>query len=78
MTYEERLKHQDLVERSARLKEALGEGDEAQSMTRAEARELTELVEEILALISPERWDRLMQTVVEEATRRAGAVSPLG
>jgi len=75
MTYEERLKHRDLVDRSARLGERLSEGDEQSPVTRAEARELLEILEETLAQLSPERWDRVMQAIVEEAARRAGSVA---
>ncbi|MDX1577803.1 MAG: hypothetical protein R3266_04935 [Gemmatimonadota bacterium] len=75
MTYEERVKHRELVERAARLREELGSGEETAPITRAEARELAALIEETLGEISPERWDRVMQTIVEEAARRAGVLS---
>ncbi len=73
MTYEERLQHRDLVDRSAQLGERLGEGDEWSPITRGEARELVQILQETLAQLSPERWDRMMENVVEEATRRSGA-----
>ena len=75
MTYEERLKHRDLLDRSAQLRERFAEGDEQSPVTRAEAQELLEILEETLAQLSPERWDRIMQAVVEEAVRRAGSVA---
>ena len=74
MTYEERVQHRDLVDRAAELRQALGEGDDWAPITRAEARDLMAIVEETLIQISPERFDRLMQTIVEEAARRAGAM----
>jgi len=75
MTYEERLQHRDLVDRSAQLRDRLGEGEEWSPLTRGEARELVQIVEETLGQLSPERWDRMMETIVEEATRRAGAAA---
>lgn len=75
MTYEERLQHRDLEDRSALLRERLGEGEEWSPITRGEARELVLIVEAMLAQLSPERWDRMMAMVVEEATRRAGAAA---
>ena len=75
MNYEERLRHRDLNDRAARLRERLGEGDDTEPLTRGEGRELAMIVEETLALISPERWDRVMEMIVDEATRRTSAPS---
>lgn len=75
MNYEERLRHRDLGDRAARLRERLGEGDDTEPLTRGEGRELAVIVEETLALISPERWDRVMEMIVDEATRRTSAPS---
>ena len=75
MTYEERVKHRDLVERLTRLRLRIEEGEGSSPLTREEARELVAIVEETVASSSPERLDRLMETVVEEATFRAGAFS---
>lgn len=76
MTYEERIQHRDLVDRATVLRETLEAGEDWAPITRAEARELLSILEETLAQISPERWDRVMQTIVEEAARRAGAMTP--
>ena len=76
MTYEERVQHRDLVDRATSLHESLAEGEDWAPITRAEARELLSILEDTLTQISPERWDRVMQTIVEEAARRAGAMSP--
>ena len=75
MTYEERVKHRDLVERLTRLRERIQEGEDSSALTREEARELVAIVEETVASSSPERLDRIMETVVDEATFRAGAFS---
>ncbi|MFV1985792.1 MAG: hypothetical protein ACC682_00810 [Gemmatimonadota bacterium] len=76
MTYEDRMRHRDLVERSAALVEQLGEGDEWASVTRGEARELAALIQELIGELSPERWDHVMEAVVNEAARRAGSLQP--
>lgn len=76
MTYEDRMKHLELLERSSALSARLAEGDAWAPLTREEGRELAALVEEILAQLSPERRDHLMEAVVEEAARRAGALAP--
>ncbi len=76
MTYEFRVKHRELAERSADLRERLAEGHAGGTVTRGEARELAALLDEVIALLSPGRWDRMMETVVDEASRRAGALSP--
>ncbi|WP_419941631.1 hypothetical protein [Candidatus Palauibacter sp.] len=75
MNYEERLRHRDLTERATRLREKLEEGDGGADLRRAEGRELVALLEETLAQISPERWDRIMEAIVDEATRRTRAPS---
>lgn len=75
MTYEVRLKHRELVERAAALRERLDGGDDDAQLTRSEGRELAALVEELIVQLRPERWDDLMETVAAEAARRAGAVT---
>jgi len=75
MTYEVRLKHRELVERAAALRQHLDGGEDDARMTRAEGRELAALVEELVVQLRPERWDDLMETVAAEAARRAGAVT---
>ncbi|WP_419166559.1 hypothetical protein [Candidatus Palauibacter sp.] len=76
MNYEERLRHRDLTERATRLREKLEEGDDGGALLlRTEGRELVVLLEETLAQISPERWDRIMEAIVDEATRRTRAPS---
>ena len=76
MTYENRLKHRELVERSTALLESLEQGDEWASLSRGEARELASLVSEVIGQLSPERWDHMMEAVVDEAARRAGSLAP--
>ena len=75
MTYEERVKHRDLVERSRALRQRLSDGDAP--VTRDEALELASLIEEVIEQLSPERWDQIMETIVDEAARRAGSLVPI-
>ena len=75
MTYEERLRHRDLIERSADLRKQLELGDGDAPMRREEGRELAAILEATLSEIGPERWDRVMEMVASEAARRAGAAS---
>jgi hypothetical protein len=76
MTYEDRENYRRLVDRLGELSERLQEGDPATPVTREEALELVALLEVIAERLSPERWDRLMETVAHEASRRAGAMAP--
>jgi len=76
MTYEDRVRHRELLDRSRALKERLEGGEDGAPVTREEARDLASVVEELVERLSPERWDRLMEAIVEEATRRA-AVAPV-
>lgn len=77
MNYEERLRYRELIERTGELQERLAEGEASASVTREEGRELAALLEEALLKLSPERFDRMMETIAQEAARRAGAVAPM-
>lgn len=76
MTYQERQQYRDLRERIDALGERLGEGDADAPITRREGRELLELINAAVERMSPERWDRALDAVAEEAARRSG--SPTG
>jgi len=77
VTYEDRVRHRELVERMADLRARLDLGTETDPVTRGEARELMALLEEILSGLGPERWDRMMETMAEEAARRAASLAPV-
>jgi len=72
-SYEERLRHRDLLERATDLRRRLELEDGDSPMRREEGAELAALLEATLAEISAERWDRVMGTIAGEAARRAGA-----
>lgn len=76
MTYEDRERHRVLVDRLAALRDRLEAGEPAAPVTREEALALVELLDEIADRLSPQRMDRLMETVADEASRRAGAMAP--
>ncbi|WP_420441113.1 hypothetical protein [Candidatus Palauibacter sp.] len=75
MSYEERLRHRDLLERATDLRKRLELEDGGSPMRREEGRELAAILEATLTEIGPERWDRVMEVVASEAARRAGAGS---
>jgi hypothetical protein len=76
MTYERRVRHRELTERVTELRERLETGESWAPVTREEARELVAILENAIEQISPDLWDRMMETIVDEAARRAGALSP--
>lgn len=76
MTYEERQQYQRLIEQVEALRERLGEGDPDEPLTRGEAREILEVVAGAVERMSPERWDRALDAVAQEAARRAGSGPP--
>lgn len=77
MNYQERLRHRDLLERVGGLKERLDEGEPWAPVTREEAREIVDLLDEALQALSPDRFDQMMEAIAAEAARRAGAQGAL-
>lgn len=75
MTYEERQQHKELRDRLDALRDRIAEGAPDEPLTREEGRELLGLLEAALERQSPERWDRAMDAIAEEAARRAGALA---
>ncbi len=75
MTYEERQRYRDLKDRLGELHERLSVGPPDRPVTRAEMIELLELLDAAVERMSPERWDRALDAVAEEAARRAGAMA---
>lgn len=73
MSYEERQRYQQLQEGAKSLRDQLESGDPYDELTRGEALHLLTLVESMIELVSPERWDRALVTIAEEVSRRVGA-----
>ena len=71
MTYEERQHYRELRERVESLREEL-DGDTDVAVTRGQALRLLELVDAALEGTSPERWDRTLEVIVSEVSRRIG------
>lgn len=78
MTYEERQRYKQLVDEVDALREKLEAGDPEEPVTREEALELLSLVDAAVERMSPERWDRALDAVAQEAARRAGSRSGFG
>jgi hypothetical protein len=75
MTYQDREEYRALVDGIADLRERLGETHPESSLSRGEALELLDLLEKAAERTSPERLDRLMDNIADEAARRAGALA---
>jgi hypothetical protein len=57
-------------EKIAELRATLATGDADEGITRAEARELLDLIDSFAERFSPERWDRALETIAHEAALR--------
>lgn len=75
MSYEERQLYREIRERLDALRAKLDEGAPDEPLTRGEARELLALLAAAVEQSSPERWDRALDAIAEEAARRAGSVA---
>jgi hypothetical protein len=71
VTWEERKLYQEGRSRLQDLRERLGEGSSEDSLTRGEALEILDLLEMFADRMSPERWDRALEAIANEAARRA-------
>jgi hypothetical protein len=71
MTWEDRHRYQEEREGLDAFRARLHEGDPDTPLTRADALELLELLERFVDRMSPERWDRALEAIAEEAARRA-------
>lgn len=71
MTYEERVLYHEGREKLAALRAELESGAPSGSISRAQALEILGLLEFFTDRISPERWDRALEAIAEEAARRA-------
>lgn len=78
MTYQERQRYRLLRDELDALRERLEAGDADEPLTRGEALEILSLVDAAVERMSPERWDRALDAVAEEAARRAGSRSGFG
>lgn len=78
MTYQERQRYRQLVDELEALRDRLEQGDPDEPVTREEAVELLSLVEATVRRMSPERWDRALDAVAQEAARRAGSRGGFG
>lgn len=71
MTYEERVLYHEGREKLAALRAELESGDGGGQISRAQAIEILGLLEFFADRVSPERWDRALEAIADEAARRA-------
>lgn len=71
MTFEDRQRFKELQETIVGLRSRLEGSDETDPLDRSDTLVLLEIVEYVLGRMSPERWDHMMETVADEAARRA-------
>lgn len=71
MTYEERQLYHEGREKLAALRAELESGDPVGAITREQALEILGLLEFFADRVSPERWDRTLEAIANEAARRA-------
>ena len=75
MTYEERVLYHEGREKLAALRAELESGDAAGTISRGQALEILGLLEFFADRVSPERWDRALDAIAEEAARRADVLA---
>jgi hypothetical protein len=71
VTWEERKLYQDGRARLQELRERFSEKESGESLTTGEALEILDLLEMFADRMSPERWDRALEAIANEAARRA-------
>ncbi|MDT8435349.1 MAG: hypothetical protein RRA92_01215 [Gemmatimonadota bacterium] len=71
MTWEDRNRYREEREELERFRARLEAEDPEAPLTRGEARELVGLLARFVDRMSPERWDRALEAIAEEAARRA-------
>lgn len=75
MTYEERQRFRERRLELEALRARLEEGDPAAPISRREALEILSLLDWVAGRVSPERWDRALEALAEEAARRADVLT---
>lgn len=75
MTYEERVLYHEGREKLAALRAELESGAPSGAISRGQALEILGLLEFFADRVSPERWDRALEAIAEEAARRADILS---
>ncbi len=71
MTWEDRQRYQADRESFEELRARLAAGEAETPLTRGEALEMLDLLERFVDRMSPERWDRALEAIADEAARRA-------
>ncbi|MGW8284045.1 MAG: hypothetical protein ACWGON_12160 [Gemmatimonadota bacterium] len=71
MTWEERQRYQEGRSRLEELRARLADEPADGPLSRGEALEILDLLESFAERMSPERWDRALEVIADEAARRA-------
>lgn len=75
MTWEERERYQAGRSRLDELRVRLADGSPEDALSRGDALEILDLLEMFAERMSPERWDRTLEVIADEAARRADVMA---
>ncbi len=75
MTWEERERYQAGRSRLEELRVRLADGSPEDALSRGDALEILDLLEMFAERMSPERWDRTLEVIADEAARRADVMA---
>jgi hypothetical protein len=75
MTWEERERYQAGRSRLDELRVRLADGTPEDALSRGDALEILDLLEMFAERLSPERWDRTLEVIADEAARRADVMA---
>ncbi len=75
MTWEERERYQAGRSRLEDLRVRLADGSPEDALSRGDALEILDLLEMFAERMSPERWDRTLEVIADEAARRVDVMA---
>ena len=75
MTWEERERYQAGRSRLEELRIRLADGSPEDALSRGDALEILDLLEMFAERMSPERWDRTLEVIADEAARRVDVMA---
>lgn len=73
MTFEERQRFKELQQTVTDMRARLA--DEEAALEPSDVLALLDILEYLFGRMSPERWDHMMETIADEAARRAEALT---
>ena len=75
MTWEERERYKAGRSRLDELRVRLADGSPEETLRRGDALEILDLLEMFAERMSPERWDRTLEVIADEAARRVDVMA---